>query len=611
MFNDALNRFAVAQDGSWVASHGDLGLAVWSRSGELLWKQDKWKEANSKPRWTGIGSWTDARLVPPFLTAVGKSTLLVADQAAATATAYDAASGKQSWQVALPSGAEISKAIQSDDGKTLALSSTAEGGRVFLLQGGKLIKTVPVSGTDFDLSPDGSTLAVVNSTQLKTFGPDGGLRWVLNGDEFLLNPRIAADGRVAVSSRIGTLYVLDNTGKVLLQKDAGALVAPTWLPGGDLLTATWLGRVTRLDPKGVEKWDTELMPSTPDMRGKMLAADTTPTARVADSVWTNNEKTALPLGSNILLQAEHKVYLHINQPADKTGPEAPNYIADGKPDALDKPLVEWGNLNWLADATAENWITIEFPFHRAKVDAITFAEDPQHPESWIRDAYLEFWDDAKKEWAFVAPLMSNGALHTHLLPRQISAQKFRVMLPPGVVGNVRLGEIALHGTVEDVVGSQVVWDEDEKIEEVKDKFFVTENPQGVKPQSGQKVLRLQAVDYGNMQVAITNSAAWTNSKKFTGYYFVPANQPDNGQLSFRLLTTDLDGAAASQAWEDMKKPMQLKPTDRGKWVKFAIAKSDFEPQIPGTPVKIGIIRARYIVPEAPDHYVLLDNLRIE
>ena len=38
--SDAQNNFTAAPDGSWVATAGNLGLAVWNSSGTLLWKQD-------------------------------------------------------------------------------------------------------------------------------------------------------------------------------------------------------------------------------------------------------------------------------------------------------------------------------------------------------------------------------------------------------------------------------------------------------------------------------------------------------------------------------------------------------------------------------------------
>src|SRR5262249_5090200 len=37
---DRINNFAVPPGGAWVASAGDLGLAVWSRARSLLWSHD-------------------------------------------------------------------------------------------------------------------------------------------------------------------------------------------------------------------------------------------------------------------------------------------------------------------------------------------------------------------------------------------------------------------------------------------------------------------------------------------------------------------------------------------------------------------------------------------
>jgi hypothetical protein len=46
------------------------------------------------------------------------------------------------------------------------------------------------------------------------------------------------------------------------------------------------------------------------------------------------------------------------------------------------------------------------------------------------------------------PLLSNSAVHTHLLPHAISANRWRLVMPPGLVGNVRLGEIVLQGSAQ-------------------------------------------------------------------------------------------------------------------------------------------------------------------
>ena len=100
---DPIDHFAAAPDGSWAASSGDLGLAVWDRDGKLLWSLDWWK--------------TERKRVP-VLTLDG-DTLLTLD--GVDATAYKAPSGEKLWSVALgKSGALLGGAI-SADGRTVAL----------------------------------------------------------------------------------------------------------------------------------------------------------------------------------------------------------------------------------------------------------------------------------------------------------------------------------------------------------------------------------------------------------------------------------------------------------------------------------------------------------
>jgi hypothetical protein len=77
--------------------------------------------------------------------------------------------------------------------------------------------------------------------------------------------------------------------------------------------------------------------------------------------------------------------------------------------------------------------------------AITLVENLAHPESWLRDATLEYWDAARDRWVFVQPLLSNAAVHTHRLARPIEAARFRIVLPKLLCGNLWLGEIVLHG----------------------------------------------------------------------------------------------------------------------------------------------------------------------
>src|SRR5262249_49395364 len=155
----------------------------------------------------------------------------------------------------------------SRDGKVCALAATTEGGRVFVLREGKLVRTIagalipsrppsggsPTTALDAEcnavaLSADGSLIAVTGANQLRLYSLARGLQWGLPADDLLHFPRFARDGkRIAVSSELGTVYVVGRDGKVLLERVLGAVAVPAWLPGGDLLLATWMGTVCRLD----------------------------------------------------------------------------------------------------------------------------------------------------------------------------------------------------------------------------------------------------------------------------------------------------------------------------------------------------------------------------
>src|SRR5262249_8441139 len=120
---DHINNFAIPSDGGWCASAGDLGLAVWSRDGELLWSQDWWK--------------TDRHTAT--LAALDADTLLAVE--GLTATAYAARTGERRWQLRLALSGEAASVIVSPDGKTCAVQAR-EGGRVYVVREGKLVTTI-------------------------------------------------------------------------------------------------------------------------------------------------------------------------------------------------------------------------------------------------------------------------------------------------------------------------------------------------------------------------------------------------------------------------------------------------------------------------------------
>jgi WD40 repeat protein len=445
---DRINNFAVPPDGSWVASAGDLGLAVWSRAGKLLWSQDWWK--------------TERR--PRALAALGADTLLAVE--GMTATANDAQTGKQRWQVRLAPGGEATKVVASPDGKTCAVLD--RDGRVFVVRQGKVLATIHGnatirdlrhlgnSGTDaafavngLALSADGSLIAVVAGNHLKLYTADGGLRWVLPGDDALHSPRFSADGkRVAVGSELGTLYVLSAAGDVLLERDLGALPVPAWLPDGDLLVGTWMGTLCRLDAKYAERWRARLHPAARDMRGLVLASDGAPTTRVAFR--GNAEARPAPLTPNLLDPKNAFIKLVWE---DRNGVVQNGVLfagdsaalMDGKPDAPAAPWISWQQMHWYAEGNPFTYVLIDTYRTRLRVRGITLVEDKARPESWLRDARFEYWDAGKERWMFVQTLLSDAAVHTHQFAKPIEAARFRIVLPKMLCGNLRLGEIVLHG----------------------------------------------------------------------------------------------------------------------------------------------------------------------
>ena len=424
--NDRINNFAVPESAEWVAAAGDLGVAVWSRDGTLRWSIDRWK--------------TGRRASP--IAALDGSTLLVLD--GLTAAAHDAATGRTVWQIALASTGHATDLRVSRDGRSCAILATTDGGRIFVLRGGALAAThVTSGGNAIDFSADGSLIALVTGNLLKVYAATEGLRWTFSGDDYLRFPRISPDGRrVAVSSDLGTLTVADASGRVLHERDLGAVAVPAWLPGGDLLVAGWMGSVRRLDTSYAEKWSTLLRPEAGDLRGRIVTRDATP--RAAPPAWVNSEPAPFPLTPNLLSPQEVLVKMAATQHhTEFVRPGAA--LVDGKADAFPEPWLKWGDVGNFAETSPFNTILIDTYRSRLRVTAITLAEDPAHPESWLRDVRLEAFDPVREQWGFVQELRSDSVVHTHRLEKPVEASRFRLVLPWGVCGNIRLTELVLHG----------------------------------------------------------------------------------------------------------------------------------------------------------------------
>ena len=173
ILNDHMNQFTAPKSGAWVATAGDLGLAVWSQDGTLLWQQDWWKQNRSFARYNDTQKWSNVTLFTPIIAAPSDDTLLVAD--GPVLTNYEADSGKQRWQMTLGANGTAHKILVSPDLSTVALVTTTEGGRIYIIQDGKLLQTLTTSADDGTISPDNQHIVLVNGQQIKSYTIGSGL----------------------------------------------------------------------------------------------------------------------------------------------------------------------------------------------------------------------------------------------------------------------------------------------------------------------------------------------------------------------------------------------------------------------------------------------------
>ena len=419
----------MAPNRAWVAAAGDLGLAVWNADGMLRWQQDWWHTTRKRV----------------YLVAQDTTTLLTLD--GLTLTAWDAATGAERWHcIPADTGALLGAEVSADHA-TLALRADTDNGRVFILRGGKVVNTLATPADALALSPDGTRLAVTTGHELRWYDTNGGLLWAFTGDDTLRGPRVSPDGkRVVVGSELGTLTVLDTAGAVLHSRDLNALPAAAWLPGGDLLVATWMGRVLRLDTAYAPRWQTRLTPTTRDIRPRLLTAEAVPTTRMTG--WGNAEATPDNLTPNLLLDTRALLTVTLTGPQQELQ-QNPALLVDGKPDAPATPWLRSTTINYIDSGWSGPLQLNVDTFHtQLHVTGVTVVEDPAHPESCLRDMRLQYWDAEHALWMDGPYLLSDAAVHTHHFAQPIEAARFRFVSSGGgswPVGNLRLGELVFHG----------------------------------------------------------------------------------------------------------------------------------------------------------------------
>lgn len=464
-----INNFAVSPDGEWVASAGGLRLVVWTRDGKKLWSEDWWQDSRQRRK----------------LFAADGQTLLTLN--GPTVTAHDAQTGTARWSHELGDTGELTRAIPSRDGRTLAVVSTDRGGRMFILRDGQPVHSLPTPADDATLSPDGQLIAVTQGNELRLFHTSSGLVWSVEADDILRSPRFSEDGRrIAVGSEIGTLYVFSTAGERLLARDVEAWPVTRWLPNGGLLVATWMGELTRLDAKFQPVWKTTLESDSADFVGvqaghrttqsegirdgnekptaadfariqrrniaAMLVPDATPTSRVEG--WGNAAVEVAPLTPNLLTSTQALIEARC-EPAVHGDPRSwqqkIDLLRDGNAAAPESPWLEWTDISYLDSGWRQKLVVQVDTFRsQLRVDGVTIIEDPARPESWTRDMRLQWWDAAAETWRDGPYLLSNQAQHTHWFKKPLHAAKFRFVSTGGAswpVGNIRWGELVFHGEV--------------------------------------------------------------------------------------------------------------------------------------------------------------------
>jgi hypothetical protein len=320
---------------------------------------------------------------------------------------------------------------------------------VILIRAGQVVLTIPAAADGVALGPSGRAVAVTRSSRLAWYDADGALLWTFEGDGVLGLPRLdAAGGRVAVGTELGTLDVIDRDGNLRLERDLGAMPVAAWLAGGDLLVGTWMGDVVRLDGAFRERWKTHLVAAETDVRGKLLAVDPTPTARVAS--WGNAAPGEAPLRPNLLADTPAIVSFKLDDhPVPFEQPIAA--LFDGRPDAPPEPWLPWPSINsidsgWFGHASIE----VDAFRSELEVTGVTFVEDPAHSESWLRDLRMQSWDPAREVWRDGPVFLSDSAIHRHRVDPPLEAARFRFVTTGGgawPAGNLRLGELVFEGRV--------------------------------------------------------------------------------------------------------------------------------------------------------------------
>ena len=445
LLNDNMNQFAIAPNGSWVAASGDLGVAVWSNDGTLRFSRDDWKDNRNYAQHQGKEGWWDARLYVPYIEAIDNNTLLIGD--GVKITAVNAENGQTKWMNTLATEGQILKVKATDNGN-VAIFTSSNGGRIFILDSfGKesICNAIPSAGDNFDITNDGNKIVIIENNVIKYYVPREGMIWSFSADSHLRIPKFSPDdNRIVVNSELGTLYVLSVSGDCLYEQNFESIPISSWLNNGNIFAATWMGRVMLINNNYDIVYDKYLDLNAPQLTSdNILEKNTLPTAIMNN--W-GNAVDVVPNQVNLLTDVMPKITFRENASSRIIDFQVDaTKLYDGDLSAPDKPYLNWGNVAWYGEGSGENYLDIDFFNSAITLTGIALYEDESRPESWLRDVYLEVWNSETGVWDFVQPLLSDMPIHYHALSTPVTGGRFRIVMQPGIVSNIRLGELKLFG----------------------------------------------------------------------------------------------------------------------------------------------------------------------
>jgi len=430
---DKLNNFAVAPNKSFVAASGDFGLIVWDGDGRELWRKEWWKEERKRA----------------YLSALDNDKLVLME--GMTATCYNAKDGAVLWQHTFANTGNIEFMVRAANADVLAFYANTLGGRVYIIKDGKLTNTLDTYADMLALSPSGDSLVATNNYQLRCYNTAEGIVWSYNSADNARNPAFSANGdKIAVSDDLGIMTVLARAdGTVLYTEDLRGLSAFAWLEGGSLIAATWHGLVTRYDNNFNKSWSTVLK-AAPTKSFDPKRQENIPIVK-ADKFGNAATQVNTDTENNLLKQVYTQIVPIFDPNSWRTLEHNQALLYDGDLTPQAEPWIEWINIQ-MVDSGWVGRLTIQFDTFSTQLNitGMTFYEDKDHPESWLRDMRLEWWDPVEEVWQLGPYMLSDAAVHTHMFDVPINASKFRLVSTGGgswPVGNIRLSELVLHGSV--------------------------------------------------------------------------------------------------------------------------------------------------------------------